>query len=732
MGLFVGVSGFCSLVYQVVWDRTLKCNFGGDTTSSAVVTATFLLGLGLGAVGFGRWRRRAFVTYALVEIGIGLYGICSFGLLSRVATVLGRAFDYSMADASGLRSIVVVACMLFLLPPCFLMGGTLPLMFNAFVSPGTYKNRTVGLIYGLNTAGASVGIVAVPLLFLNRLSIPATLLVAGLANIGLGMAVWLCGALVGVRSPDVPAAEPNLAKRDEAAPLAPMALSFCSGFITLSFEIVLFRTASVLKPMSPYVFPMVLAPFLLALAAGSVVFTRFRQYTRSTALNRVGLLFVLASASMLAGLPARYLMGAEPFSLRALFRGSPGLFGYLAMVAPAPFLLGGVFPLLLRLASDTGRGLPARTGRLYVASAVGSFIGAMLVQFVGFSFVGTRGVVSLLSVLGIAAGLGCLVAGRFRRMRSALVGSVALGCVLIFMPRAAWEVYTFGETGGNRDLVEGATGVATVDWSETDGAPAAVRVNGQYMSGLPDHPKHIRLAALALALPRRNDVAVLGLGGGGMVRELAKDAGVARIDVVDWSHELPVLLRKPRPSAALDNVLSSPKVRLLQCDARVAASLCEGGEYDLVIDNLAMIGWVGSTSIKSVQYFREVARVLNPTGVFVFDANYSGPAARKAVLSGLTRCFPHVVEHNSEWPMPLASARPIVFDPARVRDVMAGRGAALGCPRPYAEWILSNLAPVAPGDFASVPPIVDELLIFEYTFMRGGAGNRPRGNADLP
>ena len=47
VGLLVAVSGFCSLVYQVVWERTVRGTFGGDSISSAIVTGTFLLGLGI-------------------------------------------------------------------------------------------------------------------------------------------------------------------------------------------------------------------------------------------------------------------------------------------------------------------------------------------------------------------------------------------------------------------------------------------------------------------------------------------------------------------------------------------------------------------------------------------------------------------------------------------------------------------------------------------------------------
>lgn len=67
VGLLVAVSGFCSLVYQVVWERTVRGTFGGDSISSAIVTGTFLLGLGIGALAFGRWHRRAFAVFAVVE-----------------------------------------------------------------------------------------------------------------------------------------------------------------------------------------------------------------------------------------------------------------------------------------------------------------------------------------------------------------------------------------------------------------------------------------------------------------------------------------------------------------------------------------------------------------------------------------------------------------------------------------------------------------------------------------
>lgn len=113
----VTFAGFCSLVYQVVWERSVKYNFGGDSISSAIVTATFLLGLGVGAVLFGRWRPHPFAVFALVEALLGLYAIASYHVLAPLATILGRLFQGSIANVEGLRGPVVVACIVFLLPP---------------------------------------------------------------------------------------------------------------------------------------------------------------------------------------------------------------------------------------------------------------------------------------------------------------------------------------------------------------------------------------------------------------------------------------------------------------------------------------------------------------------------------------------------------------------------------------------------------------------------------------
>ena len=186
-------------------------------------------------------------------------------------------------------------------------------------------------------------------------------------------------------------------------------LAFVSGLVSLGFEVSLFRAFFTLNPSSPYNFPAVLIPFLLAIALGSALLTRSADPTPERALRRLGWLFVVAVVGMLVGIVltstltlAGFLRVTRPYGKL------PVLLLYGALLAvPLPFLLGGVLPGLFRLASPTGRSLPARTGLLYLANSVGAFGGALLVQFLGFPVLGTRGVVVLLVLAGAGAGAWC-------------------------------------------------------------------------------------------------------------------------------------------------------------------------------------------------------------------------------------------------------------------------------------------------------------------------------------
>ncbi|MBL8695157.1 MAG: hypothetical protein JNJ88_13765 [Planctomycetes bacterium] len=741
----VAFSGFCSLVYQVVWDRSVRTNFGGDNVSSAIVTGTFLLGLGLGAVLFGRTWRRPFHVYSAVEAAIGIYAIISHFVLGSLARILARVASTSIESVESLRVPLVGACILFLLPPCILMGGTLPLMFRCFVNQGTYRSKTLGWLYGFNTLGAAAGTVAAPIYLLSQFTVPATLQILGAGNLVLAACIFLCSKFMpseqngeedAASAPasvnaakDAVGQAPGSVESGSAAPSLSLQsvriIAFLTGFVSLAYEVALLRHVFVMNPNSPYNFPLVLAPFLVAIALGSAVFTRLRNEQPRSILLRISILSVLSAAAVIVP-PA---MAADYLECDPVFVNPEHIttdIRYVASLAmPLPLFLSGIFPLLVRLAASRLEMLPKQTGSVYIANSAGAFLGALLAQFLGFRLLGMGGV--LLSLAAICLLVSVWAVGAVHRRAQLAVGAAAalsLGAV-IFLPRARLEnKFTYGrpyithrDQAGRRfpdewlDLLQGTTGVSTLRWGP-GGRLAEVYVNGMYMSALPDHPDHVALAGFVLSFPRPESILVLGLGGGGMVREILKDPRVKRVEVVDWSHELPAILELPRPKAVLENCLKDPRVRIWRADARVAVGLYPPDSFDVVLDNLTIPEWTGSTAIRSVEYFSEVRTLLKKNGMYISN-NHGYDDSRMSIRKSLLMTFANLWAHPRS--ILVASDGDPGFTAELSQAAFAPRAAQLQLTGPSLSfYVMEALKPVQRDELTEFEPIRDDLLVHEY------------------
>src|SRR5690242_17496869 len=83
-------SGAAGLVYEVVWSRHLNLIFGSTTWSITTVVATYMFGLGVGSLVFGKRADRSARParlYAGLEIAIGAYALLSPLLLAAVRGV---------------------------------------------------------------------------------------------------------------------------------------------------------------------------------------------------------------------------------------------------------------------------------------------------------------------------------------------------------------------------------------------------------------------------------------------------------------------------------------------------------------------------------------------------------------------------------------------------------------------------------------------------------------------
>lgn len=175
------LSGFSALVYQVAWQRVLFRIYGINVEAVTVVVTAFMLGLGLGSLLGGRLsadpRRDRLRLFALVEAGIGLFGLVSLPLFDLVGE----------ATLAAPPPVVAGATFLLLLLPTLLMGSTLPLLTAHLVDHSGNVGRSVGSLYFVNTIGSALASVLVVILLLPLLGLRGAVIAAALGNFGVAV-----------------------------------------------------------------------------------------------------------------------------------------------------------------------------------------------------------------------------------------------------------------------------------------------------------------------------------------------------------------------------------------------------------------------------------------------------------------------------------------------------------------------------------------------------------------
>ena len=166
---FFFLSGFCSILYELVWLRLTMAEFGVTTALTSIVLSMFMAGLGAGSWWAGalvrrygdRLRVRPLALYGMAEFLIGCSSLAVPAELSWGHRLLER-MTAENAYSSGsyyLASGILIA--LVLVPWCTCMGATFPLAMAAIerrVRAAT--KRSLSFLYLANVMGAVAGAIA--------------------------------------------------------------------------------------------------------------------------------------------------------------------------------------------------------------------------------------------------------------------------------------------------------------------------------------------------------------------------------------------------------------------------------------------------------------------------------------------------------------------------------------------------------------------------------------------
>ncbi|MCK5618645.1 MAG: fused MFS/spermidine synthase, partial [Candidatus Krumholzibacteria bacterium] len=305
------LTGASSLVYQVIWLRSLAYIFGSTTYATATVLSAFMGGLALGSYLFGKIAdraRRPLAVYGVLEIGIGVFALL-FPLLMNVYDDFYVFLEQKTSWSFYVYSLVrFVACCLVLIVPTTLMGGTFPIISRFYVRAFSRFTSNVSLLYGLNTAGAVAGVVLAGFFLIEMFGIYRTSLLAVAVNLTVGLCAVALQGRVGATPPEEAPDAANEYELDASQPgqrryrRVILGAVFLSGVSSLAYEVIWTRTLVFVLDSFVYSFSIMLATFLTGIAVGSFILSAIAPKIRRGHLI-LCVLFVLIGLTSLATFP---------------------------------------------------------------------------------------------------------------------------------------------------------------------------------------------------------------------------------------------------------------------------------------------------------------------------------------------------------------------------------------------------------------------------------------------
>ncbi|PMP77957.1 MAG: spermine synthase, partial [Roseiflexus castenholzii] len=131
------VSGASGLIDEVVWFRLLSLSFGVSVYAASAVLTAFMGGLALGSWAFGRITARLtqrhksetalLRLFALLLMGVALFAFATPALFSSLTNLYVWIAHWLQPEPFTYHAARTALATLALVPPTFLMGGTLPL-----------------------------------------------------------------------------------------------------------------------------------------------------------------------------------------------------------------------------------------------------------------------------------------------------------------------------------------------------------------------------------------------------------------------------------------------------------------------------------------------------------------------------------------------------------------------------------------------------------------------------
>jgi spermidine synthase len=623
---FFFLSGFCSILYELIWLRLAMAQFGVTTAMVSIVLSTFMAGLGAGSLLAGhlvrkyaqRLTSRPLRLYAVAELLIGCSAV--------IVPLEFRAGRFVLEHRGGSLSSsgYYIAAGLWLactvIPWCACMGATIPLgMFAIRSDKRLESRRSFSFLYLANVFGAVAGAL-IPLLFVEIFGFSGTL------QLGMVLNLAICAAAVLLASKqETLNHEDECAAAGTASPALRQMLGngtlwllFATGLTSMGMEVVWTRQYTPYVGTFVYSFATILGVYLAATFLGSSI---YRVWSRRHSVDGSLVWLFVWLVSLIPLLTADSRLGI-----------SSGLRVPLGIAAFSG-LLGFITPGLVDRFSE---GDPNRAGIGYAANVAGCILGPLVAGFALLPHLNERYALVTLALPWLLIALSFAL---FRQPGPAKQFSVqrAIAFVVILAVTAGliFKTRSYAEQAPNAQVRRDST--ATVVASG-HGMRKLLLVNGVGMTILTPITKMIASMPLAFLNHPPQNALVICFGMGTTHRSMLS-WGIDST-AVELVPSVPALFWYYHADAP--EVLKSPRSHVVIDDGRRFLDRTTA-QYDvIVIDPPPPIQAAGSSMLYSREFYAAAQKRLRPDGILQQWYPGGDPATTVAIVRALRESFPYV------------------------------------------------------------------------------------------
>ena len=678
------VTGFASLIYEVVWVRMFTLVFGATVFAVSTVLTAFFAGLALGSLVFGKIvdkLGKPLLLYGLVETGIGAYAL----ILPILMTGLEGSYvelAQNLAPSFLVLSLArFFSCFLLILLPTTLMGATLPILSRFLIEARSGVARGVGYLYATNTLGACLGCFVTGVFLIEALGVSRTHHLAIALNVAVGTLALAMhysrrndpkGAPQRSRpSAPVPRREASQRskRRDRRSrarlpreaettaflecprrTITVVLVAFSvSGAAALGYEVLWTRTLGVALQSTTYSFTLILTTFLCGLGLGSYLFGWCFPRPKRPVLwfgaieIAIGLcgLAMIHFFRVMPDLASKIVASAEADWASTI---SLQFTLCLATMLVPTLLLGCTFPLASRICTFRLGSLGTTIGRVNAINSLGAIAGSFAVGFVVIPLIGVKQGMMVVASVNVLAGLTVLAHSSEigNRAKSLAMLATAVVAGIGFRAAQATDLYVgIGTTAYQRRVLYYEDGLVANVRVEQTGDNVVLLINDKVQAGRRGARASQGLGHIPMLLhPSPQRVLTIGMGAGMTAGAVARHPvdSLAIVDLVDS-------LVRSAPFFARQNynVLDDLRTSFVVEDGRNFLLTSEES-YDLIISDIFFPAGAGTGSLYSLEHYQLARTRLRERGAMVqwLPLYQLSEEEFKIVAATFREAFPHV------------------------------------------------------------------------------------------